>query len=240
MMTAMVALLDQVHVVLVRPEKAGNLGGVARALKNFGLRRLTLVDSHIGSWVDAYQMAVHAHDILDGAARSENLLATLANARWVVGTTNRPPAGMKVLTPREVAAAAAERGAPTLLFGGEIHGLELAELLHCQVASMIPVASGQPSLNLAQAVCVYAAELFAAHGVSSARALPLPSAPLADPNLMHRLELALTHLLHSSSWRDACRKDNAIAELMQPFYRAALTEDEVRAWLVALNKAAQR
>ncbi|MFY9346101.1 MAG: RNA methyltransferase [Planctomycetota bacterium] len=233
-------MLADVHVVLVRPQKAGNLGAVARALKNFGLSRLTLVDSQVGSLVDAYQMAVHAHDVLDGAARADDLAAVIAEARWVVGTTNRPQPGMQVLTPREVAEAAGQRGPPTLLFGCELHGLTQAELLHCHAASTIPVAKAQSSLNLAQAVCVYAAELFARWGAAGPDALPRPAAAGADLRLLQELERLLTELLLTSAWRDASRKDNAIAELVQPLYRARLTEAEVRAWLVALGKAAQR
>ena len=63
------------HVVLLRPRWARNLGSVARAMKNFGLARLSIVDSRFGSWSDAYEMAVKAHDVLDGAARSDDLEA---------------------------------------------------------------------------------------------------------------------------------------------------------------------
>ena len=58
-------MLEQVHVVLLRPRWARNLGSVARAMKNFGLKRLTIVEAQIGSWNDAWQMAVHADDVLD-------------------------------------------------------------------------------------------------------------------------------------------------------------------------------
>jgi tRNA/rRNA methyltransferase/tRNA (cytidine32/uridine32-2'-O)-methyltransferase len=229
-------LLDDVHVVLLRPRWAQNLGSVARAMKNFGLRRLSIVDSHIGSWTDAWRMAVQANDVLEGAGQSDDLAAVLAPSPWIVGTTNAAPPGMRVLSPREVAAAAAEHGAPTLLFGGEINGLAPAELLRCHAVSTIPTAAEQSSLNLAQAVCVYGAELFAAHGTGLAPAVP----PMATGDLMQRLETALRSLLESSAWVDASRGKHAIADLMQPLYRAQLTDAEVRAWLVALGKAAQR
>lgn len=231
--------LDEVHVVLVRPEKAGNLGAVARAMKNFALSRLTLVDSRIGSWVAAREMAVHAHDVLEGARQVPDLDAAIDGARWLVGTTNRPPAGMTVLTPRELALAVADRGPPTLLFGGELSGLTRIELLRCHAALTIPVAATQSSLNLAQAVCVYAAELFAANGHEHPDRWVPPAAPPAAPNLMHRLELAMQKLLDGSAWRDATRPKDAVAELLQPLWRAGLTEAEVRAWLNAVNKAAQ-
>jgi tRNA(Leu) C34 or U34 (ribose-2'-O)-methylase TrmL len=125
------SLLDDVQVVLLRPRWARNLGSVARAMKNFGLHKLTIVDSQIGSWNDAYQMAVQANDILDDSTTTD-LTTALAASSWVVGTSNNVPPGTRLLTPREVAEMALERGAPTLLFGGEINGLDPSELLRCQ------------------------------------------------------------------------------------------------------------
>jgi hypothetical protein len=57
--------------------------------------------------------------------------------------------------------------------------------------------------------------------------------------MMQRLERALRNLLETSAWADASRGKHAIAELMQPLWRAQLTDDEVRAWLVAMGKARQ-
>lgn len=230
-------LLAGTHVVLLRPRWARNLGAVARAMKNFGLQRLSIVDSRIGSWTDAWEMAVKAGDVLEQAERTDDLAHALRDGRWVVGTTNRPLAGARLLTPREVAAAARENGPPTLLFGGEVNGLQPAELLRCHALSTIPTASEQSSLNLAQAVCVYAAELFAAHGDVDVAALA--RAPAAPSGLLHQLERALERTLASSAFADADRGKHAIAELLQPWFRAGLTEDEVRAWLTALGKVVQ-
>ena len=230
-------MLADVHIVLVRPQGAANLGAVARAMKNFGLRRLTLVDSRIEDWGEAWRMAVHAEDVLQQAASSQDFEAVVAPSSWVVATTWQPLPGMRVLTPRDVAREAGERGAPTLLFGGEQHGLHHRELLRCHAAATVPVAPEQASLNLAQAVCVFAAELYALHG--AARPGVPPEAPPATAELLQRLEIALTRLLAASSFGDATRPADAIAMLMQPFYRAQLTDDEVRLWLTALGKAAQ-
>ena len=229
-------LLGGTHVVLLRPRWARNLGSVARAMKNFGLSRLTLVDSRIGSWSDAWVMAVQADDVLQAAVQSDDLDAVLSGARWVVGTTNAPPAGTRVLTPREVAHEALERGPPALLFGGEISGLDAKELLRCHAVSAIPTAGEQSSLNLAHAVCVYAAELFVA---ARGGAVSAPATELAPTQMLQRLEQALATLLGNSAWSKADRPKNAIAHLMQPLYRAGLTDAEVHAWLTALNKAAQ-
>lgn len=227
-------LLAQVHVVLLRPRWASNLGAVARAMKNFALRRLTLVQSCIGSWTDAYRMAVKAGDLLDQAARGEDLAAALAEASWVVGTSNDPPSGVEVLDPHQVASLARDRGAPTLLFGGEIDGLFPAELLRCHSVACIPAAAAQSSLNLAQAVGVFAAELYRQHAQTSSP--PRAVAPVA---MLQRLEQRLDQALANSAWADANRGKQALAELLQPLYRAQLTETEVRAWLVALQRLGQ-
>jgi len=228
------SILDDVHVVLLRPRWARNLGSVARAMKNFGLRRLTIVESQIGSWSDAWQMAVHAEDVLEAAVQTEDLEAALADAPWIVGTTNNPPKSVRVMTPREVAQEAATRGPPALLFGGEINGLDPAELLRCHAVSVVPTAPAQSSLNLAQAVCVYGAELFAA--IHGARCDAAEREPAASTELMQQLEKLLGHALQQSQWAKANRPKNAIGQLMQPLYRAGLTESEVHAWMSAMGK----
>ncbi len=227
-------LVGQTHVVLLRPRWARNLGSVARAMKNFGLHKLTIVESQIGSWSDAWQMAVHAGDVLEDAVQTEDLEATLAGARWVVGTTNNPPASVRVLTPRQVAEEARRRGPSTLLFGGEINGLDPAELLRCHAVSVVPTAPEQSSLNLAQAVCVYGAELFAS--CRSLDAVVGAGEPAASTELLQQLEKLLEHALGQSQWAKKSRPKNAIAQLMQPLYRAGLTDREVHAWMSAMGK----
>src|SRR5262245_4975592 len=173
------ALFDQIHIVLLRPRWANNLGSVARAMKNFGLRRLTLVDSRIGSWTDAWKMAVHSKDVLENCKQAATLGEVVAPSTWIVGTTNEPLQGQRVMSPRELATEAATRSDTTLLFGGEINGLEPAELLRCHAVAVIPTAPEQSSLNLAQAVAVFAAELFAVRRSASPPPPPPSSAALA-------------------------------------------------------------
>ncbi|MDA7936672.1 hypothetical protein N9B90_01895 [bacterium] len=237
------SMLADVDVVLLRPRWARNLGSVARAMKNFGLRKMTIVDSQIGSWNDAYQMAVQANDILDNA-QATDLTTALSKSSWIVGTSNEPPPGTRVLTPREVADMTLDRGAPTLLFGGEINGLDPAELLRCQVVSTVPTAKEQTSLNLSHSVSIYGAELYAAceraTSDKSTTSEQRTRAPLATTEMLQRVENSLTRLLENSDWIKANRPKNSIAALMQPLYRADLTEKEVHAWLTALGKALPR
>lgn len=86
-----------------------------------------------------------------------------------------------------------------------------------------------------------AAEIFAASQAAAGMVKGPGAGPLAAPSaMMGHLERLLQELLAGSAWADANRGKHAIAELMQPWWRAQMSEDEVRAWLVALGKAAQR
>jgi TrmH family RNA methyltransferase len=229
-------LLAATHVVLVRPRRALNLGGVARAMKNFGLDRLTLVASEIHSWSDAWRTAVKADDVLRGARQVDDLDGALAGATWIVGTTDRLRPGQRLLTPRELAAEAARRGAPTLLFGDENNGLSNLELLRCHDVSTIPTAPQQPSLNLAQAVLLYGYELF----LATAAPATAPAGELADDALLRLFEQKLEHALATSAWADSSRERTALAGLVQPLRRSLPTRAEVQAWLTALGKIVQR
>ncbi len=230
--------LASTHIVLVRPRRALNLGGVARALKNFGIRRLSLVASEIGSWSDAWRMAVKADDVLQSAVQTQSLDEAIVDATWVVGTTNRGRPGQRVLSPRELAAEAVLRGAPTILFGDENNGLSNHELLRCHDVSTIATAPEQSSLNLAQAVLIYAQELFLAQ--IAPVAVPRETVEYADDALLQLFEHKLGQALASSAWTDAHRDKNALAELVQPMRRARPTRSEVLAWLTALGKIVQR
>lgn len=226
------------HVVLLRPRRAINLGGVARAMKNFGLSRLTLVASQIQSWADAWRMAVKADDVLHGVRQCATLDEAIGDATWIVGTTNRARPGQRLLSPRELAQEALVRGAPTILFGDEESGLHNQDLLRCHDVATIATAPEQSSLNLAQAVLVFAHELFAA----TAAAPPAAAATveLADDALLRLFEQKLAHALTTSAWADANRAPDAVAELVQPFRRARPTKSEALAWLTALGKVVQR
>lgn len=225
-----------VNVVLVRPRHAGNLGGVARAMKNGGVSRLSLVDSRVRNWTEARAMAVHAGDVLDGAEKFDGLEAALANATWVVGTTMRPLPNQCVLTPREFAMEAATRGHATLVFGDEESGLQNAELLRCNATARVAASVEQPSLNLAQAVMVFMYELAAVANVAPG----LPLEPMATGALLNAVEKALREALSASPFTDLDRPKHGVVDLMQTLRRANLTETEGRVWMAALTSLGRK
>jgi TrmH family RNA methyltransferase len=155
--------LDNIVVVLCRPQKLVNIAGAVRAMKNMGLCRLRLVRPAEYHPADIIGMAHRSDDLLAATTLHADLDTALADAIFVAGATARPRgAAMRVTTPRDLAPellARAAAGPVALLFGPEDNGLTNAELDRCHVTLAIPADPNYASLNLAQAVMLSAYEL---------------------------------------------------------------------------------
>ena len=159
-------MLANIRIVLVRPRGSGNIGSIARALKNFGATELAIVGTARTKSFWARAMAVHGRTILSDAKSYDTIREAVSDCALVVGTTCRRGLYRKhSQTPREVApkiAAAARTGKVAVIFGPEDHGLSNQDLEPCQLLITIPTHPDYPSLNVAQAagICLY--EIFLA------------------------------------------------------------------------------
>jgi len=161
-------LADQVVVILVQPLHPGNVGAAARAMKNFGLSRLVLVDPPAYDPEQARWMAPNCDDLL----ANTRVVATLDEAlqgvqRAYASTARHRKLGQPVYEPDEIAEqvfsdADATRGyTSAILFGREDFGLSSDDVLRCQGLLRIPTPE-HASLNLGQAVLLVAQRLFEA------------------------------------------------------------------------------
>ncbi|MGH8475929.1 MAG: RNA methyltransferase [Methylococcales bacterium] len=159
-------MLSRIRIVLIGTTHPGNIGAVARAMKNMGLGRLYLVDPKIFPHADATARAAGADDILCRAVVSGSLEEAIADCGIVIGTSARMRGiSSPGLSPRECAVLVARQDRETevaFVFGREHSGLTNAELDRCGYWLTIPCNPGFRSLNLAAAVQVVAYELFTA------------------------------------------------------------------------------
>ncbi|GIX48965.1 MAG: tRNA (cytidine/uridine-2'-O-)-methyltransferase TrmJ [Candidatus Tectimicrobiota bacterium] len=179
---------EQVRIVLVRPQSPGNIGAVARAMHNMGLRHLVLVAPERFPHPEARMMACDAQGLLQQARVCATLEEAVADCHWLVGTSARrrhfrhPP-----LAPRQWAQklpALTQQHRVGVLFGPEDSGLTRAELDLCHELLTIPTVPAATSLNLAQAVLIVCYEIL----LASAPPPPLPPpalAPLAEVTAMY-------------------------------------------------------
>lgn len=229
------------RIVLLRTQTAENLGACARALKNCGLSDWVWVNPEVDELGPARRMAVHAEDVLDGARRASSLEEAVADCVWVVGTSSRTVRGKRRLPPRAVAEEAWRRasdGPVALVFGDERSGLRADELERCHDLSAIPADGAQPSLNLAQAVLLYAYEL-RLQALAATPHTPAPTARAADDALLARLQGSLESLLRSGGFlRHEGR--HAVQDLFAPLRRARLSLREAELWNAALRAVEKR
>ncbi len=144
--------------VLVRPQMGENIGAAARAMLNFGLDRMRIVDPRDG-WPNqsAVAMASGAGRVLDEAVLVERTVDAVADCTYVFATTARQRDLTKpVLTPERAMDLAREKIAAgekvAVLFGPERAGLENDDIALANAIISVPVNPEFPSLNLAQCV----------------------------------------------------------------------------------------
>jgi TrmH family RNA methyltransferase len=221
---------SDIRIVLVEPSHPGNIGAVARAMKNMGLERLVLVNPRQFPHSEAIARASGADDVLAKAHLVTTVAEAVAGCGFIVATTSR--ARDQYFRVADVRAAAervlseSRRGPAAVLFGSERAGLTNEQLEAAHLLIRIPASEAYPSLNLAMAVQIVAYELFRARGVQIESA---PAAgPLADPVEMERLYEHLAQVLEEVDFRDRTQGGtHLMARLRRLFQRAALDRNEV-------------
>ena len=219
-----------IRIVLVDPSHPGNIGAVARAMKNMGLERLVLVNPRQFPHSEAVARASGADDVLASACVVATVKEALAGCGFIVATTSRPrDQYFRVADVRDAAERVlqeARRGPAAVLFGSERTGLSNDQLEAAHLLIRIPASEAYPSLNLAMAVQIVTYELFRARGVQIDTA---PAAgPLAEPVEMERLYEHLAQVLEEVDFRDRTQGGtHLMARLRRLFQRAALDRNEV-------------
>tara|TARA_R110002094_G_scaffold122771_2_gene117650 strand:+ start:149 stop:856 length:708 start_codon:yes stop_codon:yes gene_type:complete len=147
--------------VLFEPQLPENVGAAARALKTMGFAQLRVVNSKAHLQPAAGWVAHGSESILTGIEQFDDLATALADCDLVVGTTAKQRAGYRdVYEPNQLRQILEDKADTLarvgLVFGREDRGLSNQELEQCQLLSAIPLANPYPSLNLGQAVMLFA------------------------------------------------------------------------------------
>ncbi len=163
-------MFQSVRIVLMKTSHPGNIGAVARAMKNMGFFDLVLVNPKIFPSDVSFQRASGASDILDKARVVDSLDEALIGCHVVIGASARNrKITWPVMNPRDCAEkigsftcdrqSKAEANSVALIFGQENNGLSNEELQRCNYHVHIPSNPDFGSLNLAMAVQVILYEL---------------------------------------------------------------------------------
>ncbi|MGD0446435.1 MAG: TrmH family RNA methyltransferase [Edaphobacter sp.] len=239
--------LDQVVVVLVRARNPNNIGAVARAMHDFGFRRLRVVNEYAVPFETA-RSAVDASAVLASAASFASLADAVADCTMVVGTT---AVGERALQHRLHGLVKAggiigeeltrQGGRVALLFGSEKTGLSNDELSYCHWLLTIPMAEHEevrhPSMNLGQAVAVCLYELVRQTGVTSSGSR-VPVA--AEAGEVERLTALLTEVLEETGYTKRHPANCEEGQIRRLVLRMGLGANDVPVWMGILRQVLWR
>jgi tRNA (cytidine32/uridine32-2'-O)-methyltransferase len=216
-----------VRIVLIEPSHPGNIGSVARAMKNMALADLVLVRPRAFPHAEAVALAAGADDILANARIVDSVAEAIADCAFIAGTTSRPRSYYwEFTTPRDVAGrivALPQENRAALLFGSERFGLATEDLNHCNVLVRIPANPEYCSLNLAMSVQLTAYEIFLAREQPQSHTqLEMALAPSGD---VEHFYAHLHQVLNDIDFDD--RTGHLMERLRRLFNRAQLDRNEL-------------
>jgi len=153
-------------IILVRPQLGENIGAVARAMSNFGLKELRLVAPRDG-WPNrkAQMMAAGGESIIASAKVFPDTASAMADIAFAYGTTARERDIEKRVADVTTAMQEAKKQFASgtklaFIFGPERTGLENDDIVWCDALITIPTAPDNTSLNLAQSAVILLYEWF--------------------------------------------------------------------------------
>ncbi|WP_303720937.1 RNA methyltransferase [Malonomonas rubra] len=222
---------ENISVVLVEPQGPRNIGSVCRAMLNFGLVDLRLVNPQTDHLLhEARQMAVKATTVLEAAKIFTSLEEAIADCALSIGTTRRFGRYREdMLHPDEAASLLlplTDEAKVAVVFGREDKGLHTAELDLCQRFVTIPTSDKLPSMNLAQAVALCLYEISKVRGEMAGAAHGRKQ--LAANDNLERMYQHMRESLTKVGFLDPQNPDHILRAFRRILGRAELNEREVR------------
>ncbi len=222
-------MLSNIRIVLIGTTHPGNIGAVARAMKNMCLEHLYLVRPRHYPSAEATDRASGAHDVLSQARVCESLDEALEGCRMVAGASARTRSvKWTQVTPRQCAQTMlqeAEQGEVAIIFGRESSGLTNAELDRCHLLVHILANEEYSSLNLSQAVQVVAYEIH--QGSLDQDGSQPERQDVATAEEMEGLFQHLEQTMEDIGFSDPRQSDKLQRRLRRLFFRARPDQDEI-------------
>lgn len=230
--------LDDIYIILCRPDESRNIGSACRAMANMGMKNLRIVGKKADYDEEKVKtLAIHAFSIWENAVFFDSIEAATKDCYVSAGTTRRRGKKRKewLLTPDEFSTKVndIENGKVAVIFGNERTGLTDEELECCTLGVKIPTDEEFGSLNLSHAVQIICYELY--------KHLKVPTLTGYTPITLDRLSKTVTSLT------DDLKKVGFFSITGRPemenfwtsvFARAALSEGEAQYIEKIFNKAA--
>ena len=229
--------MNPLRVVLCSPRNPLNIGACARAMSNFNVSEMRLVNAYDVAFREA-KSAVKSQHVLRDAREFESLAEAVADCALVVGTTSkghrtldhplrRLEMGGRIIAKKLASAPVA------LLFGSEKFGLSNDEMSHCHWLMRIPTREAHESMNLGQAVAVCLYEITRNPAAAKAQPEKRLAATAEDAE---RITKMLEEILERSGYVHARVEGSTRLKIRRLIRRMDLNSHDAEVWLGMLRQ----
>jgi tRNA/rRNA methyltransferase len=224
-------------VVLVSPRNPLNIGAAARAMSNFGVFELRLVNPYKVAFLEA-KSAVKASKILADAREFETVAEAVADCSLIVGTTSIGHRALehplrRLETGGKMIAKKLASGPVALLFGSEKFGLSNEDMSYCHWLMRIPTREEHGSMNLGQAVAVCLYEIVRNPAVVREKTEGKRAASAEE---MERVTALLEEVLEQSGYVHARVEGSTKMKIRRLVRRMDLDAHDAEVWLGMLRQ----
>ena len=225
------------RVVLVSPRNPLNIGAAARAMSNFGVFDLRLVNPYNVAFLEV-KSAVKSHHILANAQEFNSIAEAVADCALIVGTTSIGPRALehplrRLETGGRMIAKKLASAPVALLFGSEKFGLTNEDMSYCHWLMRIPTREEHGSMNLGQAVAVCLYEIM--RNPAAARAKP-EAKRAASAEELERVTALLEEVLEHSGYVHARVEGSTRMKIRRLVRRMELNAHDAEVWLGMLRQ----
>lgn len=220
-------------IIFVSPKYSGNIGSLARVMKNFDFNELIIVNPQAEINDETYRYAMHGEDIVKNAKIVDTFDEAIKDMNLVVGTSAISTHSEKHFlripkTPEEVAEMVKNLdGKVAIVFGREDIGLLNEELEKVDIFLTIPASENYPVLNITHAAAIILYELFKAKGLEK-------NVRIATRDELERIYNTFIEIINKTRYPEH-KKRNTFRMIKRIIGRSGLTSWEYHILMGVLN-----
>ena len=223
--------LKNVHFILIRPQIGENIGSVARAIKNFNIKKLRLVNPRC-NWPNQKALAtsVGAKDILTSAKIYNSIEKSIEDLNIVFASTSRiRKVNKKIISILDLKKKIKKKQKIGIIFGPESSGLSNDEVSNADYLVKIPTNKKFSSLNLSHSAVIFCFQIFQYFLDKKIFYKPNYKSPLAKKSEVNKfLNFIIAGLDKKGFLQPNHKRKSMIRNIYNIFHRTNLSEQEIR------------
>ena len=223
--------LGNIYFILVRPQIGENIGSVARAIKNFGIKHLRIVNPRC-NWPNqkAIATSVGARDILKSTKVYNSIEKSIGDLDIIFASTSRVRSiNKKIISILDLKSKFKRKRKIGILFGPEASGLSNDEISYADYLVKIPTNKKFSSLNLSHSAIIFCFEIYQYFSKKKAIYKSSYKSSVAKKSEVNKfLEFIVSGLDKKGFLQPDHKRKSMIRNISNIFHRTNLSQQEIR------------